>query len=249
MIKLFFLPLLLLVSNPCFAAIDFDGTDDFVSVGARGSLFDSDSFSVCAWIKTAGSPPDYIFSDYNSSGSTSSFALALDGSNRARFFWENPNPTAPQAIGTTVLSDNNWHHLCGTWNGTTRTVYVDGVSEGTNATAQTRSDVGGVAAIGRPGAFDGLYFDGIIDDVRFYNDALTAAEVKSLFESKLRGTFIGRSLGAYWTVNDGPDGTSADGDRIISTTGINHGTGDDGAGNANLTWVGASPLSYPPNIQ
>jgi hypothetical protein len=98
------------------------------------------------------------------------------------FNWENPSGTVPAANSVTVAQLNMWYHIVGTWDGTTRTIYVNGVAEGTNNTAQSRANVGGNTAIGRPGSYTGgLYFPGVIDDVRIYNRALTAAEVTRLY--------------------------------------------------------------------
>lgn len=53
------------------------------------------------------------------------------------------------------------------------------------------------------------------------------------------------NLSIYLPMDDGADGTSADGDTVKDLSGSgNHGIGDDGAG-AGLTWKAEEQLSYP----
>jgi hypothetical protein len=70
--------------------------------------------------------------------------------------------------------------VAGVWDGSMRTVYINGVPDGTNGDPQPRSDNRGNVAIGRPGAVNILYFNGRIDEVRIYNRALSTTEVRSL---------------------------------------------------------------------
>ena len=83
-------------------------------------------------------------------------------------------------------TDNQWHHLVGTADGSRTRIYVDGVlvdedvftSNGINST-QT-------LAIGQDNGVNGgsYFFNGKIDDVRIYNRALSAAEVGQLHASE-----------------------------------------------------------------
>lgn len=60
------------------------------------------------------------------------FAVSISGGVGRAYFTDgtlNPNIIA---TGTTNLLDGSTHHVAGVWDGTTLTVYVDGVAEGTN---------------------------------------------------------------------------------------------------------------------
>ena len=73
---------------------------------------------------------------------------------------------------------------------------------------------------------------------------LTNMEAADWQQAKVRSPNM---LQAYWPMDDGPFGTSADGDTVVNMAnpGTNDGTGDDGAGNDNLLWSGESNLTYP----
>lgn len=75
---------------------------------------------------------------------------------------------------------SGWHHLAATYDGTTLAFYVDGVQTGSTlgVTGSLSLDTPGSWLLGgSPGAGQ---LQGRIDDVRFFNVALTAAEVNGL---------------------------------------------------------------------
>ena len=101
-----------------------------------------------------------------------------------------------QRYSKTVISLNNWYHVAGIYNATAQTldIYVngvldDGVLTGSVPSAQTLPSVN--ATIGmRSGGF---YFNGIVDDLRIYNRALSAAEIQADMNSAVGTTGTGTS--------------------------------------------------------
>ena len=74
--------------------------------------------------------------------------------------------------------------MLGTGSTYTGTLYVDGVSVGTNTAMTLRpSNLGNTANnwIGRSAFTQDPFFNGLIDDFRIYNRALSAAEITALF--------------------------------------------------------------------
>ena len=79
-----------------------------------------------------------------------------------------------------TLTDNAWHHLTWIYNGTSESAYLDGTTLGSSNTKSAPAD-NGALNIGR--ATSGTeYFNGLFDDVRIYNRALSAGEVMNLSE-------------------------------------------------------------------
>lgn len=78
----------------------------------------------------------------------------------------------------TVLS-TGWHHLAGTYDGTTMALYVDGVQTGTRS-ANGILDLDPTDNWLLGGGASGGLLDGRIDDVRMYNTALTSAQIAAL---------------------------------------------------------------------
>jgi hypothetical protein len=147
----------------------FNGTTDFIDESDRPGLFFSGPFTFETWVNpTAGfdTTVRYLFGDYATAGNSSSFALRVNNNATVSLFWENPSSTFPQATSTTALTSGTWYHIVGVWDGTTRRVYINGVQDGTNATAQARADVGGKTTFGRAGDFTGSGLPGALDEVR-----------------------------------------------------------------------------------
>jgi hypothetical protein len=141
-------------------------------------------FSVSAWVFVEQLPSSqfgmYVVSDYSQDGNRSSFGLRILPSGSAQFFWQSDDRHSTHATSARPIRLGAWVHLAAVWDGSARRLYVAGAADGENATPQPRPDAGGATAIGRPGAFSGLYFRGRIDDVRIYARALSPKEVAVL---------------------------------------------------------------------
>ncbi len=159
--------------------LDFDGTTGFVSINHDPTLQPTGALSITAWIKgdawTSGSEVNTILRKGNSDPHNYQLAIA-DG--KLTLSLDNSDGSGIQ--GDTVLDTGRWYHVAATWDGSTVKLYVDGVLD--NSPGDTHS--GPIATDERKvrigGASTTDFFDGTIDDVRFYNYALDATEAKSV---------------------------------------------------------------------
>jgi hypothetical protein len=83
---------------------------------------------------------------------------------------------------------NTWYHVAGVYNATTLTldIYVNGILDngilrGIIPSSQVIPNIN--ANIGRRAA--GYYFNGIVDDVRVYDRALSQAEIQTIMNTPL----------------------------------------------------------------
>ena len=159
--------------------LNFDGNDDYVNIPVVAT---STPFSVCAWAKSNN---DMVLQDvFSMSESTTdvgdTFRLSLSGTTigdpvlatvRNGGSWVS-------ASTNTGYTTNKWHHVCAVFtNSTLRTAYIDGGSEGTERTSRTPVNMN-VAAIGRLSRLNpAVYFDGLIDEVKVWDRALSAEEI------------------------------------------------------------------------
>jgi hypothetical protein len=105
---------------------------------------------------------------------------------------------------TSAPSLNTWVHVAYTWDGTTNKIYLDGGTPGTSTTSPNS----GTVTRGFIGTWDGIneLLWGQIDEVRSYNVALTAAQVKNLAAGRYSGvgtTGNTATLGANSAVSTG----------------------------------------------
>jgi hypothetical protein len=90
-----------------------------------------------------------------------------------------------ELVSETVITDLQWHHVGFVYDTDTfhRRLYVDGVLVAEDTTVVSGASSGGGLYIGASKDFDtGAFFSGMIDDVRIYNQALTAEEIAALVQ-------------------------------------------------------------------
>jgi len=155
------------------SALDLDGFDDCVDVGDPNSLNITDQISLLAWIKT-GAASNSADQSYITKGNDS-YALRHSGDNNLQF-----RISETIVVGTPVQSSFNdiWHHLAGTYDGNLLILYVDGESQSTTVSTGAIAESVYNVNIGRESVGNRFYYDGVIDDVRIYNLALTEEEIK-----------------------------------------------------------------------
>jgi hypothetical protein len=79
---------------------------------------------------------------------------------------------------------NSWHHVAVVENGASSTFYIDGTPVETvwDESHLTSPPIGNSYPMLIGARNDGLFFDGMIDDVRIYNRSLTAEEIRTIPE-------------------------------------------------------------------
>lgn len=109
-------------------------------------------------------------------------------------------------------SDTKFHHLTAVWSSGGVSLYIDGVLNGTHSnTANFNNGATDNLYIGYA-SNDNAYFNGLIDDVRVYNRALTATEVSKMYSSgQVTSKKVSESgLVGYWAMNEGQGSKAGD---------------------------------------
>lgn len=160
-------------------ALQFDGIDDYVSTDFVLNPAVS-RFSVFVWIK-GGAPGQVILSQIDGANWLS--ADPLEG----KLMTELKPPkhprstsTLPPLVSETIITNGDWHYIGFVWDGTHRTLYVDGVMVAEDTQNALGNSNNGLYIGTGKGMELGTFFSGFIDDVRIYNVALTTDEVASL---------------------------------------------------------------------
>ncbi len=189
-------------------AISFDGINDYLQVSTNTALRPTSQVAVEAWVKTSGT--DTSGGEVVSLGDRYALRIKADGT--VNFFIYNGSTW--KSVTTSVSVTNNaWHHLIGQKTSAGLEVYVDGTKRA--GLALTDSVAYGSAVllyIGKHGnggtAFD---FKGLMDEVRIYNRALTAAEITAHYNGGA-GQFgqPESELAAGWHFDEGSAGSASD---------------------------------------
>jgi hypothetical protein len=156
-------------------ALDFDGSGDWVTTDimpADFALEGSNAKTVTAWVYTRGFNNGGIY-DMGSQSNGQEFCLRTK---TAADEWRIQcwGFDAGFDHDFTYPTQDRWVHFAHVYDGTSTTLYANG--EPAASYTKTLDTANAAFVIGRYGGSTG--FDGIIDDLRLFNKALTQAEVK-----------------------------------------------------------------------
>ncbi|MDF1498842.1 MAG: LamG domain-containing protein, partial [Patescibacteria group bacterium] len=162
------------------SALSFDGVDDNITIMDSDSIDVSNAITISAWVNPISFPNavNEIVSKWGDNVNQRSYLFNVTSAGIVRFFIS-PDGTATSQIGfgtSQAIDTNTWSHLVATSDGTTMKIFVNGIQDSNNLTADTIFNGTSPVAIGALSPPDGssLYvFSGKIDDVRIYNYART----------------------------------------------------------------------------
>ena len=169
-------------------ALSFNGSNAWVTVADNTLLHLTTGMTVEAWVKPAAASTDWTAAVIKERG-TSGLAYALyatDGANRPPAGYVNIGGSDRAAAGTSVLPLNTWSHLAATYDGTTIRLYVNGVQVGSRAQTGTINSSTAPLRFGGDSVW-GEYFNGLMDEVRVYNTALTAGQIQADMNTPIGG--------------------------------------------------------------
>ncbi len=187
------------------SGIDFDGTDDEITIPDDNSLDFTTDVTASVW----------IYMD-DVSGWQSFIHKNTDTASHAEVYFEQNNGILHNYntinTGTAVLTTGQWHHIAYTADATNETLYVDGQN-----VAQESREFGGMSNnntmyIGGSGG-GGEQVDGRMDEIAMWNRALSPTEISDVYRRGAnRLEFQVRSCDDVVCSGEtfvGPDGTNA----------------------------------------
>jgi len=166
----------------------FDGVDDYINLGSSSVFnFGSNDFSISCWLKTSVTGKRRCLVDKSRlDSSTGGYSLEVSTGNVIAVEYFDGTTPSPSLVGTKLITDNVWHHVVLVWvaaNILNRNIYIDGevdsISRNVDNTGIDSSNPLQIAATTISSTYN---FGGSIQDVRIYNRALSAEEVKIQYE-------------------------------------------------------------------
>ena len=154
-------------------ALSFSGTSCLVTINDSASLDLTSEMTLEAWVypMALGGWRDIIFKGtdiYFLMGSTPQAQRPCAGGSF----------TSTNAYGLAALPTNTWTHLVGTYDGATLRLYTNGVLVSSRAQTGAIATSAGALSIGGDSTY-GQYWNGLIDEVRIYNRALSVSEIQT----------------------------------------------------------------------
>ena len=203
-------------------AMDFDGVDQHVDIGDVAPLdITGSAITLAIWANNTVNGEHKLIAKWKDAGSLFSYLLSINASDKALLAVHPVGEGQATTIGTTTIATGTWFHIAGTYDGTTLRIYVNGVEENSNTI--TGGNLRSVAAPVRIGSGSGdgeEPMDGILDDARIYDRALSADEILTIYNSRGRDG-IALNLKARYLLNEGAPGVAASGAGVIKDSGPN----------------------------
>jgi len=165
-------------------ALRFDGVNDVVDLGPVDVLGGSGlTIAMWVWIDGFGTPDARFISKATGVQDDDHYwMLSTINDTGLRFRLKLGSTTRVLMTGSNQVSVGQWVHIAATYDGSQMRIYNDGVEVASQAaTGQIATNPGVMAALGnQPAGTSSRPLDGMLDDVRIYNYALTGSEIAQL---------------------------------------------------------------------
>lgn len=200
--------------------LHFDGTNDYVSTTYAG-ITGTANRTFEAWIKPS-SLGNMCIIDYgvNQVGSRNTFKTNANGG----ISFISGGTNANIGSSANAITANVWSHVAFVLNNGVGYLYVNGVQVGTGNLSTVNTPTGNAnITLGERVSGGSIRFQGVMDEVRVWNVARTAAQISATMNTSLCSA--PSSLKAYYTFNHGTaSGTNTGVTTLTDFAGTNNGT-------------------------
>ena len=195
-------------------AASYDGSGDQITASNFASL---SQVGISMWVNMPNiSQQAGLIARY---GTNREFAIYMySGNLTASIYYNGNNGNATQVTASTYMSNNTWHHIAYTANGSTAPkLYIDGSEVGTpqhtdaaKCAYYTSSEPLDIGHFANNSSYN---YEGKIDQVRIFSKELSPGEVNSLYNETTTtaalGTISNPSTIAYYKMQDATDETGS----------------------------------------
>jgi hypothetical protein len=154
---------------------------------ASSSSLQLSQFSVATWFKTSTNFVSEAFIvnkggiGSDSSGQNQNYGISMTSSEKIKAGFETSSGADQFVTSPNAYNDGQWHYVVVTNDGSTIRLYIDGTQVATKSTSGASPETSGTKPV-RVGANSritppGNFFTGEVDEVRVWNDDLTAQQV------------------------------------------------------------------------
>ena len=175
-------------------ALSFDGVDDYVKVPDSESLDITDEITVLMWVKQSTTPTSNAYIIDKHDAQATDWGIYVDADSKIIF----------QSYGTSdnyvttgySLPNGEWKHIVFTWDGNIIKLFVDGEEKYSQELTGSFTTSTNPIEIGRKIGNNDYCWNGIIDEVRIYDRALSGEEIRALYEARAKDIGETETLGA-----------------------------------------------------
>jgi hypothetical protein len=161
-------------------AFDFNGSSDNISTNFN--IGTTTEFTFMCWFKSSATNLQGIFGQlaFGGSGTAEEYGLYISGSGDLTFTMRELNHN-PRVDLRTSVQTNTYVHACGRFDNGSMTLFVDGSASNTDTFNSSISPTVDLK-IGSDN-FDNFAIDGLVDDARLYDVALTNSQINQMYQN------------------------------------------------------------------
>lgn len=182
-------------------SLDLESTSSQYASLAANAAFLPAAYTIEAWTKIESSGS--LMTIFSKEEVGKGYVFYINSSNLLAITHQGVDTlTSTQTIPT------GWVHVAVTWDGTTAKLYINGREDGSSGTFTSVVSTTDTQRIGGRLTTPQDFFDGLIKDVRFFNDVRTQAEIASDAATQ---TVSNANLIAEWNFNNAATDSSGNG--------------------------------------
>ena len=162
-------------------AAQFNGASNWISAGTAASLNGTGDFTLSAWVKTTAATNGVILQQRDATNFVGEYQLAVNPNGTVAFFVYGSGGYQFNFATTRAVNDGQWHTIMAERSGGTNGyIFIDGaLAAATNGTAEALAN-NLVTYVGRDVRNLNENFNGQIDEVAIFNQALATNVVAQL---------------------------------------------------------------------
>lgn len=167
-------------------ALEFPGQGDSYVRIAHDDIFNADPYTFVSWVKLNAASWQYIVWRNGEKWPEAKLVRHLDiwihQDDYPVFMWH-VNGQETRLAGKTIIADGEWHHVAKVYDGSKVQMFIDGKLDAESATSGPLDTSESPIWIGaRPGNVAAI---GLFDEVGFFTQALSEAEVNAVMNTGL----------------------------------------------------------------
>ena len=169
------------------AALFASASDAYISTAIVGIFNSTNPFTVSFWMKSSGntgSYGNYLFGngdDANSNGYKIGCCIFIQTDGKLSFSRRDGSAADARIDTTSSVADGTMKHIVVMYNGTTKYIFIDKVQNVSGASSLNATNNAMKMGTYSTSADTDEYYDGLLDQVRIFNRALTQTEIDTLY--------------------------------------------------------------------
>ncbi|MGH8353922.1 MAG: DUF6701 domain-containing protein, partial [Pseudomonas sp.] len=179
------------ISSPALPSVNGQGSCRYGVFASSNSHYiqrnDSNSldlngrFTIAVWVRPRSRPSELM--SILSKDENYEFHLKPNG--RVNWWWQTSGPAATREFdSTTSVPLDSWTHVAIRFAPGDQRIYINGVLAGSASYSGTPRSNGDPLQLGQDQGYAGRYFNGDLDELRIYQQALSAAQIQALAQER-----------------------------------------------------------------